>query len=235
LEKAEIARKQKRYEDALEIFNKVKKICNSNMTLRDNLSFVISRLALCTYKNEKPNILESLVNAKLILEELKPNTSDDIEVLGLCGAINKRLYEETSKDDYIDLALFYYERGFHFKQDYYNAINVVFMLHLKINKLKNKDLPFDEIEIKAKYITNLTLEILLKMELEEQFDEKEDAVWVLYTIAEAYNYKLDTIKMLEYESKADLIAKKNNDDFAIISYNDQKVKISKFYDGKPSV
>jgi hypothetical protein len=59
------------------------------------------------------------------------------------------------------------------------------------------------------------------------FPDSNDAVWVLLTIAEAYNYKGNAAKQKEYEDKAAELAKKNNDDFALGAYEDQKTKIQK--------
>lgn len=225
IEQAEQAKKKKEFEKALNFFATAKKFALSNMTLKDNLPLIVSRQALCTYKSKKPNELESLVNAKIILEELNPQQSNDIEIIGLTGAINKRLYELTSDNSYLENAIFSYEKGFQLKQDYYNGINAAFMLYKKAWLLNTQHKAYEDIKLNADYLRNSVLEISLRLENEEGFSEKQDAIWVLLTIAEAYNYKGNITKQTEYEEKAKKMAENKKDDFAISSYQEQKNKI----------
>jgi hypothetical protein len=62
--------------------------------LRPKDSFVLQQLALSTYKSKQPSVLEALKNSATILKELKPETSNDPETMGLWGAIHKRMWEE---------------------------------------------------------------------------------------------------------------------------------------------
>jgi predicted nucleotide-binding protein len=226
LNKAEEAKNKKDFEKAIELLSAAKVHASANMTLKDNLSFIISRQALCTYKSKKPNELEALFNAKIILDELNPHGTNDLEVLGLSGAIQKRLHELTGNNSYADSAILFYEKGFQIKQDYYNGINATFMLYKKVGALKRENKEWEDAKIKADYIRNAVLEIGLKLEAEIGFLEKPDAIWILLTIAEVYNYKGNTEKMSEYEAKAKKIAEANNDDFAMSSYQEQKSKIA---------
>lgn len=223
--KAEQAKDQKDFKKALELLGIAKEHAKSNMTLKENLSFIICRQALCTYKSKAPNELEGLVNGKIILDELKPQESNDIEVLGLTGAINKRLYELTDDIAYLDRAILSYEKGFQMKQDYYNGINAAFMYYKKAGLLKTQHKEWDDIRLKADYFRNLVLDAALKLEGEGGFTEKQDAVWVLLTIAEAYNYKGNSEKLIEYEKKATQLSIAKKDSFAISSYQEQKKKI----------
>lgn len=225
LEKAEQAKSQKEFVTALKLLRIAKEYARDNMTLKDNLPFIISRQALCTYKSKIPNELESLVNAKIILEELNPQQSNDVEVLGLTGAINKRLYELSSDNSYLDSAIQSYEKGFQFKQDYYNGINAAFMLYKKAWLLNTQHKNWEDVKLKADYIRNSVLEICHRLEDEEGFSDKQDTVWIFLTIAEAYNYKGNIAKQTEYEEKAKKMAEKMNDNFAISSYVEQKRKI----------
>lgn len=228
MEKAEAAKSKKDFVTAFEIFSTAKKMAIENMTLRDNLPLIISRQALCTYKSKKPNELEALVTAKGILDELNPLQSHDTEVLGLSGAICKRLNEVTGDPKYLDDAIAFYERGFTLKQDYYNGINAAFMLYKKAGLMKKQnDEAWEDVRLKADYIRNEVLEISKKLEAANGFTASKDAIWVLLTIAEAYNYKKNETKLKEYEEKAALLAEKNKDDFALGAYNDQKAKIEK--------
>lgn len=230
MEKAESAKKVKDFKTALQFFAIARNCATKNMTLKDNLSFIISRQALCTYKLKEPNELESFVKAKLILEDLKPEQSQDLEVLGLSGAINKRLFEITTKAEYIENAIKFYEKGFQLKQDYYNGINAAFMLYKKASILSIENKEFEDVKLKADYIRNCVLNNTLLLEAENGFKNVEDTIWGLYTIAEAYHYKKNTAKQNEYEEKAKKLAVTENQEFAIDSYDDQKQKIISILD-----
>ena len=225
IDRAEDAKKNKDYKKALELFAIAKEFAKDNMTLKENLSFIISRQALCTYKSKDPSEQKSLENAKDILKELQPHQTHDIEVLGLSGAINKRLCELTGNIGDLDNSIEFYERGFQLKQDYYNGINAAFMLYKKAGLLKTRGEDWEDIKVKADYIRNSVLEISLKLEKENGFSEKQDAIWILLTIAEVYNYKGNLQLMNEYEEKAKKMAEQKKDDFAMSSYEEQKKKI----------
>lgn len=225
IEQAEEAKKKKDFEKALNFFATAKKFALSNMTLKENLSFIISRQALCTYKSKRPTEQKSLEIAKEILKELQPHQTHDIEVLGLSGAIDKRLYELTGNSDDLDNSIEFYEKGFQLKQDYYNGINASFMLYQKTVLLKQQNKDWADIKLKADYIRNSVLEISLKLEKENDFIKKQDAIWMLLTIAEAYHYKSNIVLQNEYEEKAKQMAEQKKDDFAMSSYEEQKQKI----------
>ena len=229
MEKAEKAKNDREFEKALTLLKPARKIAESNMSLKDNLSFIISRQSLCTYKSKKPNELEALVNAKIILDELQPSQSLDVEVLGLSGAVNKRLFEITKSSDYLDNAIQSYEKGFQLKLDYYNGINAVFMLYKKASLLKLENGEWEDVKLKADYIRNTVLEVALKLEKQDDFLKSADAVWVLYTIAEGFNYKKNNTRQKEYEDKADGLARQSNNLFAPGSYKDQKEKITDIF------
>jgi MAP3K TRAFs-binding domain len=91
--------------------------------------YLIQQHALATYKCEQPSVLESLKEAHRILQALDPDTSGDPETLGLWGAVQKRLWDETRDRKALDKSIGAYERGFYMKRDYYTGINYVFTLN----------------------------------------------------------------------------------------------------------
>lgn len=97
--------------------------------LRPNDPFVTQQLALATYKSKQPDPETALHEACNIVRELSPETSNDPETLGLWGAIHKRLWDLTATPTYLDESIAAYERGFFLKQDYYNGINLAFLLN----------------------------------------------------------------------------------------------------------
>lgn len=228
MSEAETAKNQKRYADALALLAQAKEYAVSNMTLRDNLSLIICRQALNTYKLASPGPEEAFVKAKAILDELSPDNSQDVEVLGLSGAINKRLFELTNQSNYLDLAIKYYEKGFVLKQDYYNGINAAFMLYLKASiAKKSNDDEWQDFKSEADTIRNKVLKIAREIEKSTDFGnaKRKDDIWVMLTIAEVFNYKDDLNQMHAYEAQAIDFAQKTNQDFAIESYQIQKSKI----------
>jgi len=221
--KAENEKKSKNLDNALSLFNQCLDIAKSQTTLRDNVPFLICRIALCTYKAKKPDEISALNKAIDILSELNPNESSDVEVLGLSGAIHKRLFELTSNKEHLDSAIRFYEKGYELKNDYYNGINAAFMLYVKASTESDPDDTITD----AQFYRNKSLKVALDLESNENFSENPDAIWILLTIAEAYNYKNNTAKMEAYEKNAQALAEKNNDQFAMSSYYEQKEKIKK--------
>jgi hypothetical protein len=227
---AEKAKDSGDFGTALKKLSIAKTFALENMTLKDNLSLIITRQALCTYKFKKPTEHKALLEAQKILEELKPLESHDIEVLGLSGAVNKRLYEITLDINYLNNSIHFYEEGFYLKKDYYNGINATFMLYKKASLLKSESREWGDIKVDADSIRNRVLKIVLRLELEDDFSSSKDVVWVLFTIAEVYNYKKDKEKQSEYEKKALNFSGINNDQFAPNSYQEQKEKIEHIFE-----
>lgn len=93
--------------------------------------YILQRLALLTYKSRYPSEEAALKEARDILTGLGPFTSNDTETLGLWGAVHKRLWHSTGDPSYLDEAVRGYERGFYLRNDYYNGINLAFLLNVR--------------------------------------------------------------------------------------------------------
>jgi tetratricopeptide (TPR) repeat protein len=98
---------------------------------RPNELFFQQQLALATYKSKKPDPLTALLAARQILEKLGPHTTTDPETLGLWGAVHKRLFELKRDPADLDESIRAHEKGFYVKNDYYNGINLAFMLNIR--------------------------------------------------------------------------------------------------------
>ena len=111
--------------------------------LRPNDPFVTQQLVVATYKSKQPDAESALLDARNIMEKsLDPASTNDPETLGLWGAIHKRLWELSSRQDDLNAAVDGYERGFSLRRDWYNGINYAFLLDLRsVEWLKagNKD------------------------------------------------------------------------------------------------
>lgn len=93
---------------------------------KDN--FVVQQLGLATYKSKKPSELEALRKARDILSYMRPDESLDPETLGLWGAVHKRLFELEGDDAMLAEAITATEKGFVVRGDFYNGINLAFLL-----------------------------------------------------------------------------------------------------------
>ena len=100
-------------------------------TMQPTDPYILQQLALATYKSEQPDKTESLIQAKMILRDLAPQSSSDAETVGIWGAIHKRLWEELRRPADLDEAILAYARGYYIKNDYYNGINYAFMLDVR--------------------------------------------------------------------------------------------------------
>jgi hypothetical protein len=96
--------------------------------------YVIQRLALVTYKAKQDTPekeIAGLREARDLLAGLNPGTSNDTETLGLWGAVHKRLWDKTGDATALDEAVRSSERGFYLRNDYYNGINLAFLLNVR--------------------------------------------------------------------------------------------------------
>ena len=93
--------------------------------------YLTQQLALATYKSKDPDAVSSLLEARRILERLKPRDTTDAETLGLWGAVHKRLWELQGDREALDDAIWALEKGFYVKNDHYNGINLAFLLNAR--------------------------------------------------------------------------------------------------------
>ena len=93
--------------------------------------YLVQRLALATYKSRQPSELAALKDALALLTELEPETSNDPETLGLSSAIHKRLWGLTDDVLHLDQAIRATDRAFSLRNDYYNGINLAFLLNVR--------------------------------------------------------------------------------------------------------
>jgi len=122
--------------------------------------FVVQQLALATYKNKKPTEEAALIEAQGILAYLKPKESFDTETLGLWAAVNKRLFKFNEEETALEEALFALERGFYIQNDYYNGINLAFMLDQKAVRKRNSER--DELRAVARHVRGRVKKICLR-------------------------------------------------------------------------
>ncbi|HWE35929.1 MAG TPA: TRAFs-binding domain-containing protein [Isosphaeraceae bacterium] len=95
--------------------------------------YLLQRLALATYKAKQPDGASALEAALKVLEPLRPNVSNDPETVGLAGAIEKRLFDlgRDEREKHLARAIRYYARGYYLRDDYYNGINLAYLLNVR--------------------------------------------------------------------------------------------------------
>jgi hypothetical protein len=155
---------------------------------------ITQSLALATYKSGKPTAEAALLEAMQLLSVLAPTTSHDTETLGLWGAVHKRLWDLTKDPPYLDEAIRGYERGFQLRQDYYNGINLAFLLNLRAQIAQPADAIADwvvagrvrrrVVEICAVEMASLTGSTAALSD-EERRSNLASQYWVLATLREA--------------------------------------------------
>jgi hypothetical protein len=147
--------------------------------------FLRQRLALVTYKGCKPTIKKALFEAENILKELKPEETTDTETLGLSGAINKRLFEETKDEKYLDKSIWFYSKGYHIAQDYYNGINFAFLLTTKAT-LQTDTLEAISYFKQSQRTREEIIKICNELIKQKTFKDRSDQEWIYQSLAQAY-------------------------------------------------
>jgi len=153
---------------------------------RPNDPFVIQQLALATYKSKQPTAEAALTEARQVMQELGPATTNDPETLGLWGAVHKRLWELKGRPEDLAEAIGAYERGFNLKQDWYNGINLAFLLDLRaLESLKagTKDEAIAD-TVQAKRVRRDVIRYATPILGQESGDPKK-RFWVVATLWEA--------------------------------------------------
>ncbi|WP_313950221.1 TRAFs-binding domain-containing protein [Accumulibacter sp.] len=174
---------------------------------RPNDPFVVQQLALATYKSKLPTAEAALLEACGILEVLGPATTNDPETLGLWGAIHKRLWEQRSHLEDLEETIASYRRGFHLKQDWYNGINLAFLLDLRAGEsLRAGEL--DEAiadSVQAKRIRREVVRLATPV-AESESDDPQKHFWVVATLWEAALGLGDAAAMTHWEAAANALS-----------------------------
>jgi len=184
----------KSFADLLETFREAKKSVNQPsdwlivvavlkrlLNLQPTDPYIVQQLALATYKSKLPDALESLRQARTILDALKPDTSAEAETVGLWGAIHKRLWEVGKERRDLDTAIRSYARGYFIKDDYYNGINFAFLLNVRASVTEGDEALADRVLARR-----MRREVLVLCDTALQGTlNAEDAFWASATKVEA--------------------------------------------------
>jgi hypothetical protein len=156
-------------------------------TMMPNDVYVLQRLALATYKSKLPTPKDALDQACAMLESLTPEASTDTETLGLYGAVHKRLWDLTEATPHLDKAIWAHEKGFYVKNDYYNGINLAFLLNVRA-ALKTDAEPAEAIAdfILAQRTRRQVLELCQAQLDSTPPPSGDNEYWIKATMAEAH-------------------------------------------------
>jgi tetratricopeptide (TPR) repeat protein len=155
------------------------------LQMRPRDEYVVQQLALATYKSKQPDPRGALVAAREHLRQLDPDITNDPETLGLWGAVHKRLWDIDCDRADLDGAISAYERGFYLKQDYYNGINLAFLLNVRASLQRHEG---DKAEAIADFVIARRVRREVIRYCERALEIAPDAAsryWVLATLWEA--------------------------------------------------
>ncbi len=164
-----------------------------------NSAYIIQKLALATYKSEKPSLHESLCKALEVLLPLNPRATTDPETLGLHGAIYKRLWEIHKEQNYLDISIHYYNRGFTIKRDYYNGINLAYLYNVR-SSISSNDEKITDTTL-ANRVRKEVIEICLSI-IDNEIDDLPEKYWIFASLEEAYLALNDNESSLKYRKLA---------------------------------
>jgi len=174
--------------------------------------FVMQKLALATYKSKQPTVIDALNEAWDILEKLGPGNSTDTETLGLYGAVRKRLWEETQATPHLDKAIWALAKGFYVRNDYYNGINLAYMLNVRASLVKDAASVEELAEaigdfVLARRTRHRVIELCEELLQSKNAPMGESVFWIKATMSQAYAGVGDDARaneLLEEAKKLDL-------------------------------
>jgi hypothetical protein len=183
MEAAALAKRDGDWDGARDLYTQVRKIMRDPKRRRPEDHYIIQQLALATYKCKKPNAATALRNARDLLMILGPEKTHDPETLGLLGAVWKRLYELNPRNrEALEKAIESYEHGFHVKNDYYNGINLAYLLQVRASISSGDEAVADCVF--AQQVRKKVASICQDMNLQRL--PKDERYWVAATLEEAY-------------------------------------------------
>ncbi|HEV3469021.1 MAG TPA: TRAFs-binding domain-containing protein [Pyrinomonadaceae bacterium] len=183
MEQVDEAQKEGDFVTARALLSRLRRKLREAAPERPEDPYLVQRLALVTYKSKQPNPQAALEEARDLLATLNPATTNDTETLGLWGAVHKRLWDETKDAKQLDEAVRGYERGFYLRNDYYNGINLAFLLNVRAAHAPS---PAEAVAdfVQAERVRREVLSICDDL-LRNETLRDSDKYWVLATRAEA--------------------------------------------------
>ena len=153
--------------------------------MRPNDESIVQRLVLATYKSKSPSEAEALWEAdSLIRDKLDPESTNDPETIGLWAAVHKRLWQQSKDTTHLEISINALERGFKLQNDYYNGINLSFMLNERaaLAGIAPAEAIADYVQAQR---TRIKVIDICKDALSAGIEDDDEKYWVLATLWEA--------------------------------------------------
>lgn len=214
-------------------FGAAKPLFEVILQMRPNDQYVIQQFALATYKHKLPDPKTALLAAHKILQTLKPETTNDPETLGLWGAVHKKLWELEHDRKFLDEAITAYERGFYLKQDYYNGINVAFLLNERAAVEEQTGMRAEAIAdfVQAQRIRQEVMKYCKnQLERANGTQTEEERYWIIATLWEAAVGIEDADAEKQWSKQAATMTVAN---WMLVSTREQIAKLKKLLSASP--
>jgi len=167
--------------------------------LSDGDSFFVQQEALATYKSAGAEDITPLTDALRIIGKLDPDNSNDPETLGITGAIYKRIFLRTGREDALERASRYYKHGFVVANDYYNGENYANCLDMAFDIASQADLK-TYLRIESEKTRQSIVDRLSKLD-DSEIAIMPDALWVFATLSNCYLALRNCDKAKSFEDK----------------------------------
>ena len=215
-------------------FMTAKIMYNAAMDMRPQDESIIQKLALATYKSKHPTEEEALQEAdRLIRTKLDPERSNDPETIGLWAAVHKRVWKKTNAAGHLEISINALERGFKLKNDYYNGINLAYMLNERAALADMAPAEAIADYVQAQRVRSKVIEIC-KQAVEDGIENNEDKYWVLATLWEASFGIRDTDGAAQWETAARQHVNDNAlSDWMVSSTEEQIANLAKLLEPSP--
>jgi hypothetical protein len=128
IDKKEFFKARKLFESALLIGSD-----GIEVPILKNDPYLVHRLALATYKSQKPDAISALNEGLKLLHQLDLAHTNDPETVTLAGAIEKKFYELGQGDEHLSNAILFFQRGYYLLNNRYNCINLAYMQNCRAN------------------------------------------------------------------------------------------------------
>lgn len=119
-------------EDAIEIkdFAKARDLFKTAQVLSKDQkdTYLVHRLAFCTYKAAEPDLVSSLYKSLELLKTINLAHTNDPETVSSAGAVEKKLYECGEGNQHLEDSILYYQRSYYLLNNRYNGISLAMTL-----------------------------------------------------------------------------------------------------------
>lgn len=149
-------------------------------------AYYVQQYALSTYKSKQPSKELALLDALKIIEPLNiDNNTNDPETLGITGAIYKRMWILNKDKEYLSRSIYFYEKGFKIRDNYYTGENYALCLNMMAGITDEKDEKTYYV-IAAKKVRRKIVNDLRLLIKDDANTNRIDIKWIYATLSNCY-------------------------------------------------